>query len=74
MENQKEKIKRVYSQLQLISQLILHSMGQYIQDGSRNLFETVINVEKAKKEVVIEENSEDTRWIKLLSWKNYGFC
>ena len=33
----------------------LHSMGQYIQDGLRNLFETVINVEKARKEIIIEE-------------------
>lgn len=24
----------------------LHSLGQYIQDGRRNLFETVINIEK----------------------------
>ena len=27
----------------------LHSMGQYIQDGLRNIFETVINVEKSRK-------------------------
>ena len=27
----------------------LHSMGQYVQDGKRILFETVINVEQATK-------------------------
>ena len=27
----------------------LHSMGQYVQDGKRILFETVLNVENAKK-------------------------
>ena len=33
----------------------LHSMGQFIQDGSRIMFETVLNVEKASKELTIEE-------------------
>ena len=33
----------------------LHSMGQYIQEGLRNIFETVINVERPRKEVVIKE-------------------
>ena len=28
--------------LQLTSQLILHSLGQYIQEGRRDLFETVL--------------------------------
>ena len=31
----------------------LHSLGQYIQEGRRNLFETVMQIEKAKSEVVI---------------------
>lgn len=31
----------------------LHSLGQYIQDGSRNLFETVIKVQEAEKNVEI---------------------
>lgn len=29
----------------------LHSMGQYIQDGRRNIFETVLNVRKHKEKV-----------------------
>ena len=39
----------------------LHSMGQYIQDGVRNLFETVINVEKpaVEMEVLHDENNID---------------
>ena len=32
----------------------LHSMGQYIQDGARLMFETVLNVEKPKCEIVLE--------------------
>jgi len=34
----------------------LHSMGQYIQDGRRNIFETILNVEKSKEEVLIKED------------------
>lgn len=39
----------------------LHSLGQFIQDGSRIMFETVIKVLKSKKEIVIteEENNGD---------------
>ena len=36
----------------------LHSMGQYIQEGLRNIFETVINVEKPRKNIVIKEDKE----------------
>ena len=34
----------------------LHSMGQYIQDGLRNIFETVISVEKTKHALLIPED------------------
>lgn len=39
----------------------LHSLGQFIQDGSRIMFETVIKILKSKKEIVIaeEENNGD---------------
>jgi hypothetical protein len=33
----------------------LHSMGQYIQDGLRNIFETVINFENPRKDIVIKK-------------------
>ena len=33
----------------------LHSMGQFIQDGSRNMFETVINVEESRETLYIGE-------------------
>ena len=33
----------------------LHSMGQFIQDGSRIMFETVLNVEESRCELVINE-------------------
>lgn len=34
----------------------LHSIGQFIQDGSRTLFETVLWVEKARREAVIPDD------------------
>lgn len=37
----------------------LHSLGQYIQDGRRNLFETVIHVKRPKKDLLIPEMIED---------------
>jgi glucose-6-phosphate isomerase len=51
----------------------LHSMGQYIQDGLRNIFETVINVEKARKEVVIEESAENIDGLNFLAGKTMDF-
>ena len=38
----------------------LHSMGQFIQDGARIMFETVINVEESPEEVVLKEEEIDT--------------
>ena len=39
----------------------LHSMGQYIQDGERTLFETIISVAKPAHEVVIEGRGRKPR-------------
>ena len=51
----------------------LHSMGQYIQDGRRILFETVINVEKAKYEINIEEAENDMDGLNFLAGKTMDF-
>jgi glucose-6-phosphate isomerase len=51
----------------------LHSMGQFIQDGVRNMFETVINVEKAKREVVIEATEVDVDGLNFLAGKTVDF-
>lgn len=51
----------------------LHSMGQYIQEGRRDLFETVISVEKAKKEIVIEESKENIDGLNFLAGKTMDF-
>jgi len=45
----------------------LHSMGQYIQEGLRNIFETVINVENPRKNIVIKENAENIDGLNFLA-------
>jgi glucose-6-phosphate isomerase len=37
----------------------LHSMGQYIQEGERSIFETVISVKKTKRKLAIPEEKND---------------
>ena len=51
----------------------LHSMGQYIQEGKRILFETVLNVENAKREVTIEEADIDLDGLNYLAGKTIDF-
>lgn len=51
----------------------LHSMGQFIQDGSRNLFETVINVEESQCEIVLEEEPVDLDGLNYLAGKTVDF-
>ena len=51
----------------------LHSMGQYIQDGLRNLFETVLYVENSKTDIVIGEDSDNIDGLNFLSGKTIDF-
>lgn len=51
----------------------LHSMGQFIQDGNRIMFETVLNVEKAAKEIVIEASENDADGLNFLAGKTVDF-
>ena len=48
-------------------------MGQYIQDGRRILFETVINVEKPKYEIIIEKAENDLDGLNFLAGKAMDF-
>ena len=48
----------------------LHSMGQYIQDGERSLFETVLTVTKSKYSVVVEENEDNLDGLNYLAGKS----
>ena len=51
----------------------LHSMGQFIQDGARIMFETVINVEESEAEVVLKEEEVDTDGMNYLAGRNVDF-
>ena len=51
----------------------LHSMGQYIQEGKRILFETVLNVEKSKRNITIEEADVDLDGLNYLVGKTVDF-
>ena len=51
----------------------LHSMGQYIQDGKRNLFETVVLINKSKEEIVIGTDPEDVDGLNFLSGKTMDY-
>ncbi len=47
----------------------LHSMGQYIQEGIRNLYETVISVENVNNKQVIEKDADDLDGLNYLAGK-----
>lgn len=51
----------------------LHSMGQFIQDGSRIMFETVLRVEKPDGNVVIQEVEKDLDGLNYLAGKDMAF-
>ncbi len=51
----------------------LHSMGQFIQDGARILFETVINIEESREEILIGEEPVDLDGLNYLAGKSVDF-
>lgn len=51
----------------------LHSMGQYIQDGQRMLFETAILVDSPRKDVVIKANDDNLDGLNFLAEKSLDF-
>ncbi len=51
----------------------LHSMGQFIQDGQRTLFETVIQVENSRTEIILEEEEVDLDGLNYLAGKSVDF-
>ena len=51
----------------------LHSMGQFIQDGSRTMFETVLNIETSREEIIIGEETVDLDGLNYLAGKNVDF-
>ena len=51
----------------------LHSMGQYIQEGRRNLFETVISIEKPKSDITINSDEDNLDGLNYLSGKTLDY-
>lgn len=51
----------------------LHSMGQMIQDGKRNIFETVIEVENPNRDITIKEDAENLDGLNFLAGKNMSY-
>ncbi|MDF2873309.1 MAG: pgi [Anaerocolumna sp.] len=51
----------------------LHSMGQFIQDGQRTMFETVINIEKSTTEIILEEEEVDLDGLNYLAGQSVDF-
>lgn len=51
----------------------LHSMGQFIQDGSRIMYETVMELTKPSHEIVLKEEKVDLDGLNYLAGKNLDF-
>ena len=51
----------------------LHSMGQFIQDGARIMFETVIELEKSREEILIGKEEVDLDGLNYLAGKSVDF-
>ena len=51
----------------------LHSMGQYIQDGCRTIFETVINIKECGEDMIIKEDPANIDGLNFLSGKSMSY-
>jgi len=51
----------------------LHSLGQYVQEGKRILFETVLNVKKSDTDIVIDYDDENLDELNYIAGKNLSF-
>ncbi len=51
----------------------LHSLGQYIQDGKRNLMETVLKIGKNSSDIKIQEDAQNLDGLNYLAGKTMGY-
>jgi glucose-6-phosphate isomerase len=51
----------------------LHSMGQYVQEGMRILFETVLHIEKPKHDLTIQEDPDNLDGLNFLAGKTMDY-
>ena len=52
----------------------LHSMGQFIQEGDRIMFETVLHVEKSQRSVAITSDAQNLDQLNYLAGRRVEFC
>ena len=52
----------------------LHSIGQFIQDGDRCMFETVVSVEKSRRSVVIGSDEQNLDQLNYLAGQHVEHC
>lgn len=51
----------------------LHSLGQYIQEGKRNIFETVLNIEKSKTDIKLKADEDNLDGLNYLEGKTLNY-
>ena len=51
----------------------LHSLGQYIQEGERHLFETIIHIDAPKKDITIQPQDQDLDGLNYLAGKTLSY-
>lgn len=51
----------------------LHSLGQYIQEGERHLFETVLKINNLEDEIILEEEESDLDNLNYLKGKSLQY-
>ena len=51
----------------------LHSLGQYIQEGKRNIFETVINIENTKTDIKMKADEDNIDGLNYLEGKTMNY-
>ncbi|MBK8969322.1 MAG: glucose-6-phosphate isomerase [Saprospiraceae bacterium] len=51
----------------------LHSLGQYIQDGRRHLFETLLEIQNPESDIVLEAEADDLDGLNYLAGKTLDY-
>lgn len=51
----------------------LHSLGQYIQDGRRHLFETLLDIERPEADIILEKAADDLDGLNYLAGKTLDY-
>lgn len=71
-ESEGKQLKGIYPSSAIYS-TDLHSLGQYVQQGERLMFETVVYVDKSKADVNIMEDPENVDGLNFLAGKTVSF-